>query len=98
MARPCRLKTRAKIMMPLADFEVMVKIEEAEAHTGEDCAQVDDDDNEDLIEDKEVAMEIPIEARFHKNVVSMYQRVLCFSLGTAAALHDNQGITTITDQ
>ncbi len=100
MACPCRLQTQAEIMMPHADFDVMVRREEEEAKAHAQGGNVDaepdkEDNDEDLIEVDEDAMEISIEESVHNNVVLMYQRVFWLSPGAAAALHDDQGIMTI---
>ncbi len=58
----------------------------------------DEDKDKDLVEDDKDeprTREIPVEERVCNEFVSMYQRVLGFSPGAAAALYDDQGMTTL---
>ncbi len=86
--------------MPRADFNMMVKREDEEAKAHAKGGNIDaepgkEDDDENIVKANEDAREIPIKERVRNNLVSMYQHVLCFSPGAAAALHDDQGITSI---
>jgi hypothetical protein len=68
MACPHRLQTRAKIMMPHADFDAMVRREEEEAKAHAQGGNIDaepnkGDDDENLVEDNEDVREISIKER-----------------------------------
>jgi hypothetical protein len=104
--RPNHPQTQAEIMMPRADYEALVRrqAKEADAQEANNAAPQPDanpgnnDEDDDLVntdDEEPQAREVPVEQRVRIEMIAMYQRVLGFSPGGAAALYDDQGVTTL---
>ena len=90
--------------MPCTDYEALEARRQARRDRGDDSndstvVNDDDDDNDqdnpDLEEENEAAIDDSIEASIRRAMTTMFQRVLMFNQGAAESLYDDQMITTI---
>jgi hypothetical protein len=95
-----RVQSRAKVMMPCAQYEALEAPCQARCEWGQvsnkDTDLVNDDNVEEEQEDLNGPPELStVEARVCQVTIVMFQSVLLFSKGAAQALYDNQMIMTL---